>query len=919
MSHTKQYSISPIAAAVSAALATPTVALAQQDGTTDTLDEIIVTATKREQNLQEIPASIQAIPESMLKDIGALNTEDYVRFMPSVNWINYNGGGNNFIVFRGVNTGTGSFTATASASVYLDEIPITATDGSQPDVRMLDVARVEALSGPQGTLFGAAAQSGTLRIITNKPDTSKFEASGEVMFRSGETSDASHSITGVFNIPLIEDVFAVRLAAQSAEDGGFVDNILGHTPDTWFGETAAENAAGGTAAPRSWGSNRMGWGDYRNDNVAEENWNSADFTNLRVSARWDINDEWSATGAYHYGKTDSQGNTGYNPFVGDLQTIRFVKDTSESEWDIASLTVEYSNDFVQFVSATSFYENQRTFKFDNTLYYKYYMTRNYCSDNGVWADLGDAENGYFYYWLWENSDNGRAIYAPLYCVFPTTNPSGGVDQLPELVGVGEGPEWQERFTQEFRLSHQGETFDWLGGLYYEDSNDSWNSVWMKEANVPYQDSMSYAFINDCANAPAGSPLASMWNCTASSNSGILGTRGGAAAINAALPGADHYWDSRDNTDWETKAVFGEVTWHATDDLNVTIGGRWFDTTNEKVYIKYIAGGTDGDDRAAGGFIQPRWIGNDGVQTRTLSEFVPKLAIDYTLDDNKMVYGTYTVGYRPGGINRANKNADWSRTLWGQEWEPDKLNNYELGYRSRWADNTVQFNVTGFYMEWEDYIHQAVDPSSGTCVLPSDPWPDCPTDGELPWISIVGNVGDAHILGVETEFDWVPADGWTVGGNARWIEAEMDTTHPQSGIEKGQRTPNHPELQGALWATYAWPVQFVEGGEMFVRGQYSYTGKTETALIPRPESSSNPTFTNDAYSIADLRFGLVSSTGGWQVDLFVNNITDERAQIQRGGGTGAWQWGRSGEYERSHIVYTVRPREYGIRFSANWGD
>jgi outer membrane receptor protein involved in Fe transport len=916
MSHTKQYSISPIAAAVSAALVTPAAVLAQDERASgDTLDIIIVTATKREQNLQDIPASIQALPEAMLKEMGALNTEDYIRFMPSVNWINTNSGGNNFIVFRGVNTTTGSFTATASASVYLDEIPLTATDGSQPDIRMLDVARVEALSGPQGTLFGAAAQSGTLRIITNKPDPGKFEASVDVVTRNGYTSDPSHSISAMLNIPLVEDVFAIRFAAQSAEDGGFVDNMLGHTPDTWFGETAAENVAGGTAAPRSWGAQRLNWGNYRNDNVAEENWNSAEYINLRVSARWDINDNWSVTGAYHYGETDSQGNTGFNPFVGDLQTIRFAKDTSNSEWDMASLTIEADLEWAQLVSATSFFQNQRTFSIDNTLYYKYYMTRNYCTDKGNWADLGNAANGYFYYWLWENNVTGRAIYAPLYCVFPTQNPTGDVTQLADLIGVGEGPEWQERFTQEIRLSAQGDTFDWLAGLYYEESNDSWNSVWMKEANVNYQDSMSYAFINDCYNAAPGTPLANMWNCNAGGNFGILG---GPDDVGAALQTADHYWDSRDNTDWTTKAVFGELTWHATDALNVTIGGRWFETQNDKIYIKYIAGYTGSDGRNYGGFMQPRWEGNHLRQTTTLSEFVPKFAIDYTLDDNKMVYGTYTVGYRPGGINRSNKNADWSRTLWGQEWEPDKLKNFEMGMKTRFADNTVQLNVTGFYMQWDDYIHQTVDPSSNTCVVPSDPFPACP-GGELPWISIVGNVGDAHILGLTTELDWVPADGWAVGGNLQWLEAEMDTTHPRSGIAEGQRTPNNAEWQGAAWATYTWPVQFIPGAEMFVRGQASYTGETLTQLVPSPETSNNPSFTNDAYTIADLRVGLVSPDGGWQVDLFINNLTDERAQIQRGGGTGAWQWGRSGEYERSHILYTVRPREYGLRFTARWGD
>ena len=223
-------------------------------------------------------------------------------------------------------------------------------------------------------LFGAAAQAGTLRIITNKPDPSQLDASIDVSYGSGNMSDASHNITGMINIPFAE-VFAIRVAAQTAEDGGYIDNVLGHTPDTWFGETAAQSAAN---APTSgwrceqgqgdcvWGTNRMDWGSYQNDNVAEDNWNSSEFTALRVQALWNINDNWTATLAYHYGDTKSQGSSAYNPFVGDLKTIGFVKNKSRSEWDMAALTIEADLGFAQFVSATSFYENQRTFVTDNT-------------------------------------------------------------------------------------------------------------------------------------------------------------------------------------------------------------------------------------------------------------------------------------------------------------------------------------------------------------------------------------------------------------------------------------------------------------------------------------------------------------------------------------------------------------------------
>jgi len=922
-SHEIQFTLTPIAAAISAAIASPGDVMAQtEEAEAGLLEEVIVTANKiGAMDVQTIAGSVQALPEAMLRDMGAQVTEDYARFVPSVNWINFNSGGSNFLIFRGINTTTGGFTQTQSSSIYLDEIPLTATDGTQPDIRMMDVARVEALAGPQGTQFGAAAQSGTLRIITNKADPSRFEASTDVMLRNGSKSDLSYQVDAMVNIPLVEDVFAIRLAAQSAEDGGYIDNVLGHTPDLRWGESAEESAANAPPAYMYpdpyiwrceqgqgdcvWGTNRLEWGDYRNDDVAEENWNSAQSLNIRVSARWDINENWAATLTYNYGDTKSQGNNAYNPFVGDLETIGFVKNTSESKWDMWGLTIEADLGFAQFVSATSFFENQRTYQIDNTLYYKYY-TQRYCGDQGPVP--GTAYTWYY----WENPATDRAVYLPLYCVIPVANPSGDVTQIPDMAGVGEGPEWQERFAQEFRLSHQGETIDWLAGLYYEDSNDSWNSVWMKDANTPYKDSMSYAFIEACHNGTVAN-----YACYGSySANGI--DKADPAAVAAALATADHYWDSRDDTDWKTKAIFGEITWHATEKLDLTVGARWFETKNEKVYTKWLAGHTSpDDDRNYGGFLQPIWQGNEFPQTAKVSEWVPKLSASYQIDDDKMVYALYSVGYRTGGINRANRRADWTRTVFPQEWDPDKLRNYELGLRSRWAEDTLQFNLTYFYMDWKDFQHQVVDPSVGECVDPEDPGP-CSGADSLPWISIVGNVGDAHSTGLEAALDWVPADRWLLGGNAQWIKAEIDSinTSPEAGIETGQQLPNTPKLQGSLWATYTWPVSFVPQGEMFVRGQYSYTGKTHTLLIPAGLDSNNPSFTNDAYSLVDLRFGLVADGGRWQVDLFVNNLTDERAQISQGN-TFGWMWGRSDEYEHWNSVYTVRPREYGVRISARW--
>jgi len=868
MNHRNQYSISPIAAAVSTALAAPGAALAQEEGARDSLDEIIVTATKRAENVQNIPFSVQAIPEEMLQEMGALNTEDYTKFIPSVTYLNWSSAGSNQIIFRGVNTGTSNFIATASASIYLDEISLTQT-GSQPNVRIMDVARVEALAGPQGTLFGGAAQSGTMRIHTNQPDPSQFEANADVMMRTGEESDASYSVTGVLNLPLVEDVFAIRIAAQSAEDGGFIDNVAGHTPDGWWGYALNTGT-------------RSTWGTLDNSNVAEENWNSTEYLSARIAARWDINDDWSATLSYNYSENEAQGDAYFNPYVGDLQTINFAKNWRRDEWDVFALTIEADLGWANFVSATSFFDRTYEYSIDGTFYHKYYT---------AWGCEERPDTAY-YYWLWVNPATNMGIYYPQYCIMPG-DPTVTPYQLGDANAILEGPEANDKFAQEFRLSHQGESFDWLAGLYYEESTDDWDSIWARSTTGDYQDTMSLYYFED--------------------NYG------------QSFPNATGAYLSTDRTEWEQKAVFGELTWHINDDWHATIGGRWFETTNDKLYLTYHTSWTVGANERVGGVFQPRSApgsGGEEVAHGKLDEFVPKFSLAWNVSDDKMVYGTYTEGFRIGGINRSNGNADWSRTVFPQAYEPDNLANYELGAKTRWADNRVQLNLALFYMDWTDMQLEIVDPSGDFCVDPADT-PPC-SGPTLPWLKNVGNVGDAHTAGLQAELAWVPADGWNIGANAQWIEAEIDEDYevdPDDGIFilKGMPLPNQPEMQGSVWATYSWPVQFVRGGEMSLRGQYAYKGDSVNKLIPAGEDTANPSFTNDSYSLLDFRISLVSTDQDWQLDLFVNNVTDEHPMVYRSPGSIDWQFSRTSEYDHYHAAYTIRPREYGLRFFMGWGD
>jgi iron complex outermembrane receptor protein len=193
-SRTQSFRVAPISAAVASAVtavAAPPV-FAQQELV---LEEVIVTARKRVESVQDIPASVQAMSGDELRAIGARGMEDYSRVLCAVKFLNY-GNGETTVIFRGADNGAGYLTQ-GTSSIYLDEISIT-TLGAQPSVRAVDLARVEALAGPQGTIYGSDAQAGTLRMVTNKPNMNEFQVVLDGSLRTGELAPIQGGIIAIW-------------------------------------------------------------------------------------------------------------------------------------------------------------------------------------------------------------------------------------------------------------------------------------------------------------------------------------------------------------------------------------------------------------------------------------------------------------------------------------------------------------------------------------------------------------------------------------------------------------------------------------------------------------------------------------------------------------------------------------------------
>jgi len=338
-----KYTLTTLAASIASVLYPGPAALAQDaDDDGFTIEEVLVTATKRTLNLQDVPQSIMAFSTADIEKMSFKGMDDYLKALPSAS-LTSSMPGRNSLVMRGVSTGNSEYRTESQVAVYLDEQPITSIS-QQPEVRMVDIERIEALPGPQGTLFGSSSQSGTLRIITNKPNMDGF--SGQVDGSLGTTKggDPSWDLNGHLNIPL-SDSFAIRVVGFAAKDGGYVDNV--------FGETFAPPEHGGA-------------GD--NSAIIKDNQNTYEIYGGRLAARWQISEDWQSDFSLISQNSKARGTWETDPFLDGYKITRFFEEWRDDNWWQASATFNGDLGFADFTSTTSYFERDSAYAWDNMAY-----------------------------------------------------------------------------------------------------------------------------------------------------------------------------------------------------------------------------------------------------------------------------------------------------------------------------------------------------------------------------------------------------------------------------------------------------------------------------------------------------------------------------------------------------------------------
>ena len=764
---TDSYAFKPsaIAVAVSAACAGTQPANAQ-----DMLEEIVVTATKRTANLQDVPLAITAFTDDDIVRQGFKQLDDYVGQIPGLTFSKREPAGTT-VLMRGCAMSGLSFGDTSTTSIYLDEQPITVA-GRNPDPRLIDIERVEALSGPQGTLFGDASQCGSLRIITNKPDTTTQTSWVDLGFNTVKDGDVGYSVSAMTNIPLAEGRVGLRLVGFVEEEAGYIDNILATSP-------------GGT---------------FDNSAFVEEDINSSTNSGFRAALRITPDDNWILDGSAifqkkeldGFGDTDIADRFYTGREIGDLEQVRFNRDTWEDEWYQVALTAEGNIGFADLLVTGSFFHRETVYEADAT---SYQFAFNQLSD----------------------------YFGPYYTVYDF----GGDPQAFAFNGGD-----RDRWTFEARLSTP------------EDSTSRWNGIVGFFYNKVESHTLFYSGNTDFDTSPAFTYL------------NYLAYYYDPSFPVPAPPSGGNWFTGVYDGNVDQMAVFGEIGFEITENFNITAGGRFFDVETDRTLKQgaLFPLGTEPDCSVDFCFA-------DAVGSSTEDGFVPKLTLDWHLDDAKMVYATYSEGFRRGGSNAARQTSVFGPGNEFHEFDADTIKNYEFGLKSNWADGRFRMKASEYHMIWEDIQLQANDPNIFT-------------------LGIV-NFPEAELNGVEANFHWLPGEGWELTGTLGWNDAEISRSSTlfegsanETTVTKGTQLPIMPDWKGSLGLQYNFRNSFARG-EPYVRLDYTFQGEGNSSL----EGIQSIIFTNPvrilpSYSILDLRAGIEAES--WSASVYVDNLTDERA-------------------------------------------
>lgn len=726
---------------------------------TGALEEIIVTATKRgELSVQDIPAGIKAVSGDFLERNELRGFDEIARIEPSLQFSKYTLGDLQPII-RGIQSpGAGT------VGVYFDETVITGANfqdgsGRTPDIGAYDLQRVEILKGPQGTLFGASSMTGTVRLISNKPDTSGFDANVAVRGNGLAHGDAGYGADGMVNFP-VSDTLALRAVGWHESGGGYIDQYVG-----------VSGLAGLTE---------------------REDSNEYDRTGGRIMGRWTPNERFTLDVFGLYQEIDSDGPPGFS----DVQTgVNLPITVVAGAPSVVGLVIPPQPGGVIGKHAISTPSESRS----STDVLLFGGTAQYDFDVGsLFATMSKFENDP--YEVDYDSSGIGTRFGLLDPFLPPTAP--GVDVqgppvfFPFCCGIRAGLGRPSHF-------HQTQTRDVLTGELRFSSNLDGPMQFV--AGGFYQDDEQFTDVTVTAADPATgkSPCRKWSEC-------IVGQTAGTAATTDAA--ASMIFGSQLKYDIEAFAFFGHIDYELTDQLTAGGGVRYYHSDeHDKNYTTVPFQGSTpfALPPAYGGPIATTEpiIGLD--DETTVSEITWDASLSYQYADNQLYYFRAAKGFRQGGINDSNS----ARLLGAQipgTFDPDTVVSLEGGAKTSWYDDRLIANVDYFKMFWDDIQVPGQDPTGSINFV------DNATKAEIDGVELELAARPTDQWYLTFGMTWINAELT----EDQTINDPQGLGFP--GGKDGDDVPKVPEWSLVGSAEYRFPFPLMENVQTVLRTNMSYT-------------------------------------------------------------------------------------------------
>lgn len=335
-------------------------------------NEIVVTALKRQnQKIQDVPTSIAVLGQDQLETRGVAEFSDFARSVAGLNFID-SGAGDKRYILRGINAA-----GEAQTAVYYDNIPMTgiggaATDfgGRQPDLQLYDVKQIEVLRGPQGTLYGSNSQSGVIRFVTNKANPSKFEATAQGELSTTKDGGENFAVRSMLNVPVVQDLLAVRVVGYTEDYSGFVDNIYRDEKD--FNDTRRDGIRASVVLTP----------DYRTTITGQYFYQKLKTGGRAYTRPYDI---WIPV-------NDTE-NGNFFPAAGERAISQIGREERRDEINIYALTAERDVDWATITASGSYFDRDVTDNTDNGPSFRYFE---YLQRIGQFPDVAIPEGSISY-------------------------------------------------------------------------------------------------------------------------------------------------------------------------------------------------------------------------------------------------------------------------------------------------------------------------------------------------------------------------------------------------------------------------------------------------------------------------------------------------------------------------------------------